>query len=94
MKKTLFLTTGLAIFGLGLGMTAQMPLARADYTPGVLHEHVPDKDCLKLLYKDRHEPWMKKLRAELKRAGYKLYFDGHCWMLPAMAKRVRYNPCT
>jgi len=65
--------------------------ANAHYTKGRLHEHVPHMGCKVLKYEDRDKPKVIALRASLKAQGYRLYFDGHCWLRPGHTYRA--NPC-
>ena len=72
-------------------LTTAPRLAVAHYKPGVLHEHVPHLGCKVLWYKDRNKSEVKTLRAQLRAQGYRLYFDGHCWLKPGHTYRK--NPC-
>lgn len=84
-----------AVFlGLSMALFALFPVpAKAHYTPGVLHEHVPHLNCLVLWHKDRDTKKVRNLRARLWAQGYRLYFDGHCWLRPAEARGYKRNPC-
>lgn len=65
--------------------------AEAHYTQGRLHEHVPHMGCKVLWYTERNKPEIVALRAQLRRDGYRLYFDGHCWLKPRHGYRKM--PC-
>jgi len=88
MRKLL---TGAVLIGVATIFAAVAGTAEAHYTKGRLHEHVPHMGCLVLKYEQRNKPEVRALRASLKAQGYRLYFNGHCWLRPGHTYRA--NPC-
>ena len=88
MRKVM---TGAAFIGAAILFVAVAGTAEAHFTKGRLHEHVPHMGCLVLKYEHRNKPEVKAIRATLQASGYRLYFDGHCWLRPG--HKYRANPC-
>src|SRR3989344_4785916 len=89
MLRKLALGT-IAVTGLVFVVASASPV-EAHYTKNRLHEHIPHMGCKVLKYEDRDKPKVIALRASLKAQGYRLYFEGHCWLRPG--HKYRANPC-